>query len=161
MEYIQANRKNKEMKRLIITITEFLILCSVIFMNCSKGRNQLPEPVKLINLDTVTFSHSMKGWELYSWPNGNDWNYSILIGTNRLKTYNEVIENKIIVLGIDSLKMLLDKFPKKEEIFWVGEDWLKRIWGTYYGNLSLPDNGVISEIKDYCTLKELVLGILR
>ena len=103
----------------------------------------------------------MKGWELYSWPNGNDWNYSILTGTNRLKTYNEVIENKIIVLGIDSLKMLLDKFPKKEEIFWVGEELLKRIWGTYYGNLSLPDSGVTDEIKDYCTQKELELGRMQ
>jgi hypothetical protein len=98
---------------------------------------------------------------LYSWPNGNDWNYSILKGTNRLKTYNEVIKNKIIVLGIDSLKMLLDKFPKKEEIFWVGEGWLKRIWGTDYGNLSLPDSKIIDEIKNYCTQKELVLGILQ
>jgi hypothetical protein len=130
-------------------------------MNCSKGKNQEPEPVKLINLDTVSFSHSMKGWELYSWPNGNDWNYSILPGTNRLKTYNEVIENKIIVLGKDSLKMLLDKFPKKEEIFWIGEGWLERIWGIDFGNLSLPESKIIDEITNYSNQKELILDILQ
>ena len=103
----------------------------------------------------------MKGWELYSWPNGNDWNYSVLPGTNRLKSYNEVIENKIVVLGIDSLKMLLDKLPAKEEIFWIGEGWLKRIWGTEYRDLSLPDSIIIKDIKNYCSQKELILSIVN
>ena len=78
-------------------------------------------------LDTISFSHSMKGWELYSWPSESDWNYSILIGTNRNKTYQEVTTNKISVVGKDSLKILLDKFPANEQIFWIGkpsgDDW--------------------------------------
>jgi len=105
-------------------------------------------------LDTITFTHSMKGWELYSWPNGNDWNYSILIGTNRAKTYNEVVTNKASVIGKDSLKMLLDKFPAKEELFWTG----KRT-GTGWENLSYPDSKTIDEIKNYCAQKELILNI--
>jgi hypothetical protein len=101
----------------------------------------------------------MKGWELYSWPNGNDWNYSILVGTNRTKSYNEVTTNKIVVCGKDSLKMLLDKLPENEYIFWIGEEWLKSCWGNDYGDLSLPDNKTINEIKTYCEGKKLVLGI--
>jgi hypothetical protein len=151
--------KIKKMKRLKIKITVLLILGSFSFINCSKEKNQEPDPVKLINLDTLSFSHSMKGWELYSWPNGNDWNYSILAGTNRLKTYDEVITNKIVVFGVDSLKMLLDKLPVNEEIFWISEGWLESIWGSGYGNLSLPDNNTINEIKNYCSQKELVLSI--
>ena len=107
-------------------------------------------------LDTIFFTHSMKGWELYSWPQGNDWNYSILPGTNREKTYDEVIANKIRVIGKDSLKMLLDKFPAKEELFWTG----KRS-GDGWANLSFPDDNTINEIKNYCQQKELVLSVIQ
>jgi hypothetical protein len=101
----------------------------------------------------------MKGWELYSWPNGNDWNYSILIGTNRLKSYEEVTTNQIIVFGKDSLKLLIDKFPENEQLFWIGREWLERCWGSNYGDLSLPDENTINEIKEYCVQKKIVLGI--
>lgn len=110
-------------------------------------------------LDTITFSHSMKGWELYSWPKGNDWNYSILLGTNRVKFYDEIITNKVTVIGKDSLKMLLDKFPKNEYIFWMAKH-----PGDDAGNLSsfsLPDQNTINEIKDYASQKELVLNIVE
>lgn len=107
-------------------------------------------------IDTLSFTHSMKGWELYSWPNKSDWNYSILMGTNRAKTYEEVISNKITVVGKDSLKILLDKFPSKEEIFWIG----KRS-GDGWENLSLPDDNTLNEIKNYCTQKELELNVVQ
>jgi hypothetical protein len=106
-------------------------------------------------LDTISFAHSMKGWELYSWPHGSHWNYSIMMGTNRAKTYTEVITNKIAVIGKDSLKMLLNKFPAKEEIFWIGKH------GGDEWNLSLPDTNTISEIKNYCVQKELVLNVFQ
>jgi hypothetical protein len=102
----------------------------------------------------------MKGWELYTWPEGDDWKYSILNGTNRLKTYQEVTTNQITVMGIDSLKMLIDKFPVKEEIFWISDYWLKNIWGSNYGNLSLPDTNTVNEVKKYCSSKGLALTIL-
>jgi hypothetical protein len=147
------------MKTIRIIILISLISVPFSLIKCSKGSNNEPHPVALINLDTISFSHSMKGWELYSWPNGNDWNYSILVGTNRIKSYSEVTRNKIIVLGSDSLKMLLDKFPENEEIFWIGKGWLENCWGSDYGDLSLPDNKTINEIKQYCADKNLVLGI--
>lgn len=106
-------------------------------------------------LDTITFAPSMKGWELYSWANGNDWKYSILMGTNREKTYQEVITNKIAVTGKDSLKMLLDKFPAKEEILWKGKgtgDW---------ANLSFPSQSTIDEIMNYAVQQELKLQVLN
>lgn len=126
------------------------------------GRNNNPESLivtLLINknskLDTITFAPSMKGWELYTWANGNDWKYSILMGTNRNKTYDEVISNKIAVTGKDSLKMLLDKFPAKEEIFWMGK-------GTgEWANLSFPNQNTVDEIVNYAQQKELKLYIAK
>jgi hypothetical protein len=81
------------------------------------------------------------------------------MGTNRLKTYHEVITNNLVVSGKDSLKLLLDKLPPGEEICWIGEHWLESIWDTDYGNLSLPDRSTIAEIEAYCESKELILRI--
>ncbi len=133
-----------------------LIVASFLFTTCSKENNQGNNTSKL---DTLTISHSMKGWELYSWPNGNDWNYSFLEGTNRVKTYKEVTENKIVFTGIDSLRMVLDKFPAKEYIFWIGRGWLSDIWHENYGNLSLPDSNTVNEIKSYCIKRDLILVV--
>jgi hypothetical protein len=146
------------MKKIQILIIVSLIVAYINFIKCSKENNA---DISLIKLDTLTFSHSMKGWELYSWPNGKNWNYSILIGTNRLKTFDEVTKNKIVVVGKDSLKMLLDKFPAKESIYWVDEEWLNVTWQDNYGNLSLPDINTINEIKNYCNQIELVLEVIN
>lgn len=135
------------------------VLSTVCLMNCTKDEEQMVRSVGKINLDTLTLDPSMKGWELYSWPNGSDWNYSILGGTNRLKSYEEVTTNEIMVCGTDSLKMLLDKIPENENIFWIGKGWLERCWGSGYGNLSLPDSQIIIEIQAYCTEQNLIMNI--
>lgn len=105
--------------------------------------------------ETPSFAHLMKGWELYSWPHENDWKYSILPGTNRVKSYNEVIANNTTVVGKEALKLLLDKFPKKEYISWIGQ------LQDDEGNLSLPDQSTIDEIKNYASQKELDLNVIK
>ncbi len=149
------------MKRKYKEITLILFLGILSFIACSIERDLEVEPVLLKNFDSVSFSHSMKGWELYSWPKGNEWYFSVLIGTNRAKTYQEVTQNKIIVMGIASLKMLLDRFPANEEIIWAGQGWLRNTWGSGYGNLSLPDEKTISEISNYCAQRRLILTVLK
>jgi len=146
--------------KLMIKQTLILLFCFItILPGCSNDSTQTQAPVNSLDLNTLTFAHSMKGWELYSWKNGDDWNYSILIGTNRLKSYDEVTTNEIIVAGKDSLKMVLDKFPKGEVITWIGQDWLKGSWGSNYYNLSLPPGDIVDEIKQYCIQINLVLQI--
>jgi len=140
------------------TIALMVLFGSLSFFSCTK-ENQ-PDPVGLFDMDTLSFARSMKGWELYSWPNGTDWNYSILPGTNRIKSYEEVIHNNILVCGIDSLKMLLDKVPANEEIGWIGEEWLTDCWPYEYGELSLPGKKILDEIQAYCDQKELKLSII-
>ena len=147
------------MKKPAFNIAVFIILASFGCTNCSKDPDQELKPIQGLNLNTLSFEHSMKGWELYSWPNGKEWEYSILLGTNRLKTYEEVISNKIVVCGKDSLKMLLDKFPAKEYIFWIGQGWLGNIWHESHGSLCLPDSVTVNEIKEYCKKKGLELMI--
>jgi hypothetical protein len=147
------------MKSIRIFAILLLIPGSFCFIMCSKDNNPEKKPASTINFDSISFDHSMKGWELYSWPDGNSWKYSILEGTNRLKTYEEVTGNKIIVSGEDSLKLLLNKFPANEEIFWISEEWLYRLWNGNYKNLSLPSESIINEITEYCHQKELILTV--
>ena len=135
----------------------YLILMGLFIILGTCSKNDTQEPAYQININSLTFESSMKGWELYSWQNLNDWNYSILIGTNRLKSYDEVMNNEIVVTSKDSLKLLLDRLPTDETIIWIGPTWLARCWGNNYKNLSLPPQAIIDEIEQYCTDHHLIL----
>jgi hypothetical protein len=117
------------------------------------------------SIDTITVTHSMKGWELYSWPAGNEWYYSLMVGTNRIKTYAEVTSAEasalhlITVIGIDTLKLVFAKFPENEYITWIGKGWLESSWGGNYGNLQLPPQNTIEEITQFCNQKKLNLQL--
>ncbi len=105
----------------------------------------------------------MKGYELYSWSESNEWYFSILVGTNSIKTYSEVISNVpreihlVTVKGIDNLKLVLARFPENEFITWIGRGWLQRCWGSNYENLQLPPQKYIDDISQYCSQKKLNL----
>jgi hypothetical protein len=92
----------------------------------------------------------MKGYELYSWQEKNELYFTLITGTNRLKSYEEIISRedivsddgvKITVRGVDSIKATLGRLPKNESIFWTA----RRILG-----FSLPSGEIIDEIKKYC-----------
>jgi len=135
------------------------ILLVVGLISCKKSNNTINRENSSL-LDTVTFSHSMKGWELYSWPTGNDWTYSILMGTNRGKSLEEVTANTIKVVGKDNLKILLTKFPPNENILWAGNGWLANTMGDH-SSLTLPDSDIVNEIKVFCIQKGLELIVIN
>lgn len=75
------------------------------------------------------FPHSMKGYELYSFKVGPDWNYTLLTASNREKTFAEISSSdgfidrggltKITARGADKLAGILSlRLPKGEEIVW-------------------------------------------
>jgi hypothetical protein len=60
-----------------------------------------------------------KGMELYSWQtDGKDWHFSLLIGTNRLKTDEEIKKPEQTITGMKELKERLAKLAKGESVFW-------------------------------------------
>jgi hypothetical protein len=136
-----------------------IFLSYAFLISCSKDNTQKADTYNASRIDTMVFLHSIKGWELYSWPQGNSWIYSIIIGTNRIKTYNEVTSNTIKVSGKDSLRLLLNKFPEDEYLLWIGEGWLSNCWNSNSGDLSLPPDDTLNEIKQYCIEKDLILLI--
>ena len=102
--------------------------------------------------------HSVKGYELYSWPAGNDWCFVLVTGTNRLKAYQELTATdnavagdwvKITATGVEALKVVLGRLPRGEAVMWIGEGWLAHVGGAR-GNLALPDQRTIEEIRAHC-----------
>lgn len=142
--------------RFVLYSALFFVL---LILACSKENTGDAIPLDVIDLDTITFESSMKGWELYSWPNGNDWNYGLIVGTNRLKSYDEIVNGSFRVTGIQLLKEMLTKLPGGESVFWIDEGWLESIWIDSYYDLQLPDKAIIEEVKQFCENAGIDLNI--
>ncbi len=116
--------------------------------------------------------HSAKGYELYSWPEegGQEWHHVLITGTNRLKTYEEIVsaENavdesgwvRVSAAGTEGLKALLSQLPDGESVTWVGEDWMGQM-GVEWGSVRLPDKDVIDEIERYCHQAGVELSVAQ
>lgn len=148
-------------KRTLFLLVSIVLL---LYTGCSKNEkeeNSFPKSL----LDTLNIPHEMKGYEIYSWPEGNSWHFSVMVGTNRLKTYAEVTSvnpsavHLITVSGLDTLKLVLDRFPENEYITLIGQSWLQTTWGENYGNLQLPPQNYIEEINQLCAQKKLNLQV--
>jgi hypothetical protein len=62
---------------------------------------------------------SFKGWELYIWQQDGDTYYSLMPGTNRLKTDEEI--SKAAVKGLDAIKPKLEEVKAGEMVFIHGK----------------------------------------
>ena len=103
----------------------------------------------------------MKGYELYSWPieGENEWYHVLMTGTDRLKTYEQILATgnavtgsnwvRLAVRGREELKTALRRLPKGESVTWITDGWLERM-GAPLANIQLPDPEVIEEIDSYC-----------
>ena len=143
---------NKKMKNLLVI---FLLFCFLFLFGCSKDNSEIIPTQNTPN----NIEHSASGWELYSWKIEDHWKYSFLIGTNRLKTYEEVTTSKIVVTGEEKLKEILKLFTEGEHITWIGQGWLKRCWQSNFKNLELPPEIILEDIKQYCNEMKLILYV--
>jgi acetyl esterase/lipase len=80
---------------------------------------------------------SFKGWELYIWQQDGDTHFSLLLGTNRLKTDAEIVT--AAAKGIDAIKPKLDELKRGEMVFPCG----RRL-------ADQAPEGPASEIREYC-----------
>ena len=120
----------------------------------------LEQTGKLINKLLITeidkLPHSMKGYELYSWEEDNQWHFTLITGTNRNKTIEEITSNenyvsetgwvKIQVVGADAIKDVLSRLPQSESIFWCDE---LHIGQTTETDLELPPEQITDAIREY------------
>ncbi len=93
---------------------------------------------------------AFKGMELYSWrPTGQDWHFSLLLGTNRNKSIEEVMDPEVTIVGVAALKERLAYLT-------VGE-WVT--WG--YLGLELFPQELVEDLQGYCRGLEIELSAPR
>lgn len=82
---------------------------------------------------------AFKGMELYSWlPAGKDWHFSLLPGTNRLKSVPEIKAEETAIAGSDDLKVRLARLAEGESVFW-----------QHLAEESFPE-GMAQDLQAYC-----------
>ena len=106
---------------------------------------------------------SMKGYELYSWDSNGVWHYTLITGTNRNKTYQEitstentVTENwvKITVKSSNDLKQLLSQVPAGGKVLWSS-------FAVRTPGFALPPDTIIEEVKQFCTTLSITLQVYQ
>jgi hypothetical protein len=132
----------------------------------------LEQAGKLTNIPSATsvdiLPHSMKGYELYSWPENGQWHFTLITGTNRNKTLEEITSGDNIisedewvrmhVVGVDEIKTVLSRLPQNEYIFWLARLRSEQTPQDSV-NITLPAAPTIDTIKEHagrCGLDLLV-----
>jgi len=95
-------------------------------------------------------AESIKGYELYSWQDGSQWKFSLLVGTNREKTLDEIKSTDTLLPGVDALKSALEKVSPGQYVTWSVKD-----------TLSFPPDDIIKQVEQICKDKRLILNIAR
>ena len=109
---------------------------------------------------------SMKGYELMSWQIGLDWNFTLVTGTNREKSFEELMQPdsqvtddgfvKITVPGVDQIEKVLAMLPSGSEVYWGGMDLAGQVPdGTVY--FTYPSQEVMDEIAGFCQQNNIKL----
>ncbi|HKQ99344.1 MAG TPA: hypothetical protein VJT09_01650 [Pyrinomonadaceae bacterium] len=128
------------MKRLSSYATSILIL--ILLAGCCLASRAQSGQAKL--------PRSMKGYELYSWKVRGEWYFSLLVGTNRLKTYKEVTSPKVRLKGVTALKSKLAQLSEGEEVSWAA---------TLAPRTILPPDGIIEDLRSYCERHGIILRV--
>jgi hypothetical protein len=122
--------------------------------------DSLEQSGKLINKLSITsvekLPRSFKGYELYSWEEDSQWHFTLITGTNRTKTMEEITSKedfiseigwvKIHVMGADAIKDVLSRLPGGESVFWCDELHLEQ---TTEMDLQLPPEQITYAIEKY------------
>jgi len=132
-----------------------------------KSLEQSGKLIERLSIATVDkLPHGMKGYELYSWQENNRWHFTLITGTNRNKTLEEIISKedyisesgwvKVHVEGTDAVKDVLGKLPQGESVFWCAELHTGQATET---DLQLPPEPITDAIEEYAESCGLNLAI--
>ena len=113
---------------------------------------------------------SFKGYELYSWKSGATWYFTLITGTNRLKTIDEITatENiegeewvKITAAGVPELKSVLGRLSSGTQLFWHSARRLDSGSLESEYKIRRPPGRMVREVRSYCTERGLDLTMSR
>jgi hypothetical protein len=110
----------------------------------------------------------MKGYELYSWQANGQWHFTLITGTNRLKTVEEITTGEdllsadgwvsIHVQGVDAIQAVLARLPQGEWVFWIGQGWLARVQGAT-DDITLPPDTIVAALQEHCKQLGIALQV--
>jgi hypothetical protein len=122
---------------------------------------------KLITPPDPPLPQSMKGYELYSWLQNDQWNYTLITGTNRDKTAEEIVTAgysvntdgwvNIHVIGLIALEQLISLLPAGEFVTWLSGP--RSDDPQYAVNFALPSADDVAAIKTYADQHSLNLNV--
>jgi hypothetical protein len=135
-------------------------------------------PIELVSNEVVVeittrdeqsgLPRSMKGYELYSLPGPGEsgWTFTLITGTNRNKSYQEIAAPgetvtddgwvKISVEGVEALKAALERLPRDETVIWMD---VRRLSGAPAGIVAFPEAMTVEEIVGYGEQRGLSLSV--
>jgi hypothetical protein len=96
-----------------------------------------------------TTQYSSKGYELYSWEDGGQWYFSLLVGTNRMKAPEE-IRSCCGGLVLDQLRGQLLQLPAGQFVTWLSGE-----------TLAFPPDDVVGQVRRICSDRGLQLTIAQ
>jgi hypothetical protein len=108
-----------------------LVVLAALLWSCSTD-GETPNP---------THALSIKGYELYSWFGGPDWHFALVVGTARVKTFDEISAPDVRIVGMQALKDALLLLSKGEQVVWSAEN----VPGT-----TLPPVKTVEEVLTFC-----------
>lgn len=131
------------MKAITLTVISIVLVLGVLVSSVSAT-------------STEKLPRSLKGYELYSWSEDSQWHFTLITGTNRLKTIEEVTSEgdsiseagwvKIRVVGADAVKDVLSRLSQGESVFWCDELHVEQSIGT---DLQLPPRQIVDAIEEH------------
>ena len=93
------------------------------------------------------FAESMKGYELYSWRESGEWKFSLLVGTNREKSLEEIKSAETVFSGVEELTSALERMPEGQYVTWSSKE-----------TLEFPPDDIIEQVEEVCEDQGLVLN---
>ena len=99
---------------------------------------------------------SFKGVELYSWKDTRSaqWRFSLLQGTNRIKTLAEITNPASAIPDMVALKLRLASLAQGERVYWS-------VSPQYYSELSFPDPRVVEGLVKFAAERHITVVVER
>ena len=121
----------------------------------------LKQADKLISKLSITAVNelppSMKGYELYSWLEDGQWHFTLITGTDRNKTLEEITSKedfiseagwaKVHAVGVEAIEAALSKLPRDEFTLWLAG--MREPSGQTDIKIQLPPKQTCDAIKEF------------
>ena len=85
----------------------------------------------VVEVSVAPLPRAFKGYELYSWREGDEWRFTLITRTKHNKSCAEIAAAgdsstgdgwvRVGVAGVDAIKGVLGRLPQGESVFWLGQ----------------------------------------